>query len=101
MLIEQGLFSEMGSLRKQFKEAIEFMCFNIKTGSLPQPPALFFLQKLLGQVQSTKEMSFTRTPDFFDLLKKLLDYYFKMREHEPMNYREIFDPAMLTKDLIR
>lgn len=46
-------------------------------------------------------MSFTRTPDFFDLLKKLLDHYFKILEREPMNIREIFDPAMLTKDLIR
>lgn len=43
MLIEQGLFNEMSSLRKQFKEAIEFMCFNIKTDDLPQAPALFFL----------------------------------------------------------
>ena len=48
MLIEKGLFSETTTLRTQFKGAIEFMCFNIKTGKLPQAPAAFFLQKLLA-----------------------------------------------------
>lgn len=48
MLIDQGLFSETASLRRQFKDAIEFMSFNIKTGTLPIAPAIFFLQKLLG-----------------------------------------------------
>ena len=47
MLIDQGLFSETASLRRQFKDAIEFMSFNIKTGTLPIAPAIFFLQKLL------------------------------------------------------
>jgi hypothetical protein len=50
MLIDQGLFSEISSLRKQFKEAIEFMSFNIKTGTLPEAPAIFFLRRLLNQI---------------------------------------------------
>ena len=77
------------------------MCFNIKTGELPQPPAVFFLRKLLVQVSLTNDISFTRTPDFFELLKKLVDYYFKMLQLDPENFHEIFDPAKLTKDLIR
>lgn len=40
------------------------------------------------------------TPDFFDLLKNLVKHYFKLREREPRNFRELFDPVTLTKDLI-
>ena len=78
MLIDQGLFSEMSSLRKQFKEAIEFMSFNIKTGNLPEAPAIFFLRRLLNQINFSKSLNFTRTPDFFELLTKLLVHYFNL-----------------------
>ena len=46
-------------------------------------------------------MSFTRTPEFFSLLKALLQYYFKMRDREPNNFREIFESSALIKSLIR
>jgi len=100
MLIDQGLFSEISSLRKQFKEAIEFMSFNIKTGTLPEAPAIFFLRRLLNQINYSKTLTYTRTPDFFELLTKLLVHYFQLKTREPFNYKEIFEPAMLIKDLI-
>lgn len=76
------------------------MSFNIKTGALPVAPAVFFLQKLLGQINHCKQMSFTRTPDFFELLIKLMNHYFKMEVREPMNFKVIFEPAALIKDLV-
>ena len=100
MLIEKGLFSELGSLRKQFKEAIEFMCFNIKTGALPQAPYTFFLQKLIGHLEHSQRLSYSRTPDFFDMLKNLLTHYFKVRDREPFSFEAVFDPSSLTKILI-
>ena len=54
------------------------MCFNIKTGDLPQAPAIFFLQKLIQRVSYSKQLNFTKTPDFFELLIKLMNHYFKM-----------------------
>ena len=65
------------------------MCFNIKTGSLPVAPAIYFLQKLLGLISLSQQLSFGRTPDFFDLAKKLLTNYFKMRDREPFHFKEI------------
>lgn len=100
MLIDQGLFSEMSSLRNQFKEAIEFMCFNIKTGLLPEATSIFFLRKLLSYIDRSKSLSYTRTPEFFELLTKLLVHYFTLREKEPINFKEIFEPVALIKDLI-
>jgi len=90
MLIEQGLFSETTSLRKQFKEAIEFMSFNIKSGNLSQAPYSFFLKKLLGKISYSKQLSFTRTPEYYDLLTKLINHYFTQRDREPQNFEEIF-----------
>ena len=77
------------------------MSFNIKTGVLPTAPAIFFLQKLLGQIDHCKQLSFTRTPDFFELVIKLVKHYFAMEIREPMNFRAIFEPAILVKDLIK
>lgn len=90
----------MGSLRKQFKEAIEFMSFNIKPGTLPRAPSLFFLSKLIAQIENSKQLSYTRTPEYFELLKKLLNHYFKMREREPFIFAKIFEPSELIKSII-
>ena len=100
MLIEEGLFSETKSLRKQFKEAVEFMSFNIKSDKLPVAPAIFFLQKLLGQINYSKQLSFTRTPEYYDLLMALLKHYFKQRANDPFTFQEILEPQALIKDMI-
>ena len=75
------------------------MSFNVKTGLLPMAPATFFLQKLLGQIDHSHALSYTRTPEYFELLTQLVQHYFRMRDVAD-EFTEIFNPAHLIKDLI-
>ena len=49
-LIEQGLLSKNNMLRNQFKEAILFVCSNVKQSGLPVSPSMFFLRVLLSKL---------------------------------------------------
>ena len=51
---------------------------------------MFFLQKMLGQINYSKQLSFTRTPEYYDLLMKLLKHYFNQRDNDPFTFEEVF-----------
>jgi len=100
ILTDHGLFSEQAQLRTQFKEAIEFLCYNVRTGNLPESPATFFLKLLLSKIEKSKVIKNSRTPQYFELLIKLTEYYFKLQTLQNEDIVEIFEPTELVKGLI-
>ena len=55
LLIDSGLFGQNQKLRKQFMEAMLFICRNVKQGNSPESPALFFLDQLLKKVEYAQQ----------------------------------------------
>lgn len=77
VLIDQGLLGENSDMRDSFKEALLFVCQNIRQTSLPTPPAFFFLQVLLGKLDFMTKVNPSNTLQYFELFSSLTKSYFK------------------------
>lgn len=87
-------------LRTQFKDALLFISYNVRQGGLPEAPALFFLRQLLSKVGIIKQFKSRSTPQFFQLLSKLTNYYFMMEKSMPVVFKKLIEPADFTKSVL-
>jgi len=72
VLVTQGLMGKNKDMRFQFKEALLFVCKNVKKTMLPEPPANLFLCVLLEKLSSVvKEVDPKNTKEYFQLFRQL------------------------------
>lgn len=97
-MVENGLLSNNNILREQFKEALLFVCLNIKQQGLPESPILYFLRVLISKLE---KIATSFPPDFsaqyFSLLGELMGNYYHLKKTSPLVFKELFDPKQLTK----
>ena len=90
-------------MRDSFKEALLFVCKNIRQTSLPQPPAFFFLQVLLGKLDFMTKVNPSNTLQYFELFSELTKYYFqKVKDAEVFGQplQKLFDEITLLHQVL-
>ena len=50
VLVDQGMLGDNSAMRDAFKEALLFVCLNVRQADLPEPPAAYFLRVLLEKL---------------------------------------------------
>ena len=79
------------------------MCLNVKVDELDESPAIFFLKQLLTRIEKAQTLQFRRTPHYFNLLRLLIENYFKNCQDfislDDQTFK-MLDPANLTKGIL-
>ena len=104
-MIEKGLASSDPKLRDSFASVIGFIVQSIKSPDIPEPPLLFFTRLLLSKLEYVQQKGMSRyTNHYFNVLKELLPQYFDAQQADQLKDfkgKEIFDPSILIKDVVR
>ena len=78
-----------------------FLCENVKEQGLPEAPCIFFIRVLLAKLVTISQFSMMHTAQYFKLLSNLIKKYFEMRDRAPAVFHTVFEPAQLTKSIIK
>lgn len=76
------------------------MCYNIKQHDLPMVPSLFFLQKLVKQLDFIFDIHHGKTSEYFALLTSQINNYFLIKKTKPFLFQESLDVNQLIKKVI-
>lgn len=77
VLVDQGLLGDNSDVRDAFKEALLFVCLNVRDSSLPEPPESFFLRVLLEKLEFMTTVDPCNTLQYFALFSDLMRDHFE------------------------
>ena len=109
VLVDQGLLGHHSDMRNAFKEALLFVCLNVKQNELPEAPAFFFLRVLLEKLQFMTTVDPMNTLQYFELFSQLMRRYFEevaatdnqAADKAPTASNKLFDESSLLHEVLR